>query len=81
MTCADKQTASSPPPPIGGDYQSQRAHLLWMASMDGAFAHAKLRAEQLDKDPSGLWMGIYEDVNTELKRLQSLALADGQGKV
>lgn len=48
--------------------------------MPGAMAHAKKRAEQLDKDKSGLWAGIYEDVNNEIKRLQSLGSDAGQAK-
>ena len=71
---------SSPPPQFAGDYQSQRAHLLWMASMPGAREHASYRAKELDADSSGMWTGIYADVKAELKRLKNPALAAGPVK-
>lgn len=45
-------------------YAKTLAHLLWMAQMDGAKAHAWHRAQVLDADESGLWTGIAD----ELKR-------------
>ena len=45
-------------------YAKTLAHLLWMAQQDGAKAHAWHRAQVLDADESGLWVGIAD----ELKR-------------
>lgn len=45
-------------------YAKTLAHLLWMAQQDGAKAHAWHRAQVLDADESGLWIGIAD----ELKR-------------
>ena len=45
-------------------YAKTLAHLLWMAQQDGAKAHAWHRAQALDADESGLWIGIAD----ELKR-------------
>ena len=72
MTCMYKPTESSAQPDLHGEYARQKQHLLWMASMPGVQAHAKLRAQALDSDMSGLYRGIYNDVNLELKRLHAV---------
>lgn len=79
MKCIYKPTESSAQPDLDGEYVRQKQHLLWMASMPGAMDHAKKRAEELDKDQSGLFAGIYSDVNNTLKNATAVSDA-GQVK-
>lgn len=53
-------------------YAKTLAHLVWMAQMDGAKAHACHRALVLDADESGLWPEISQRL---LERLPNLAEA------
>nr|WP_315471741.1 hypothetical protein [uncultured Rhodoferax sp.] len=66
-------------------YQSTLAHLVWMAQMEGAKAHACYWALELQSDESGLWPdiaaklmervpGLAETMANERRRL------DGQAK-
>ena len=43
-------------------YQTTLKHLIWMASLKGAKHYAWDRAKKLDADPSGLWVGISDDL-------------------
>ena len=61
-----------------GEYQKMKSHLVWMASMKGARAHAKMRAKELDADKSRIYAGIYNDVRATL--LEKDEVAGGQGK-
>lgn len=47
-------------------YTQTLQHLVWMAQMPGAKAHAWHRAQVLDKDESGLWAGIAKDLEQRM---------------
>lgn len=53
-------------------YETTLAHLIAMAKVPGSKAHAWHRAQELDKDQSGLWKGIANDLKA--------AMLDGQDK-
>jgi hypothetical protein len=63
-----------------GEYQRMKKHLVWMASMPGAKAHASHRAKELDSDKSGLYSGIYNDVKATLLQLKAEEAAAGDGQ-
>lgn len=46
--------------------EKQVQHLTDMALMRGWIAYAKARAEELEDDPSGLFVGIVEEVRERL---------------
>jgi hypothetical protein len=64
-----------------GEYQKMKTHLLWMASMPGAKAHASLRAKELDSDKSGIYAGIYNDVKATLLQLKAAEAEAVAGQV
>ena len=43
-------------------FEQQVEHLTKMALQKGWIAYAKQRAQELEKDPSGLWVGLVEAV-------------------
>lgn len=47
-------------------YAKTLAHLVWMAQMEGAKAHAWHRAQVLDADESGLWTGIADELKSRM---------------
>jgi hypothetical protein len=63
-----------------GEYQKMKNHLLWMASMPGAKAHASLRAKELDSELSGIYAGIYNDVKATLLQLKAAEAEAGDGQ-
>jgi hypothetical protein len=59
-------------------YQSTLAHLVWMAQMPGAKAHAWHRAQVLDKDESGLWTGIASGLEKQMNGLEKQSVSERQ---
>ena len=47
-------------------YAKTLKHLVWMAQMPGAKAHAWHRAQVLDADESGLWTGIASELQRQM---------------
>ena len=43
-------------------FEQEVEHLTKMALQKGCIAYAKQRAKELEKDPSGLWVGLIEAV-------------------
>ena len=43
-------------------FEQEVEHLTRMALQKGWIAYAKQRAKELEKDPSGLWVGLIEAV-------------------
>jgi hypothetical protein len=50
-------------------YETHLAHLVMMAKLDKAYAWH--RAQQLDKCPSGLWLGIAAALTAEMRQIAS----------
>jgi len=50
--------------------EKQVQHLVDMALKRGWIAYAKARAQELEKDQSGLFQGITEEVRERLKETQ-----------
>ena len=51
------------------NYEQHLKHLIWLASMDKGYAW--WRAQQMEADKSGLWVGIAEDLKREMLALKS----------
>jgi hypothetical protein len=47
-------------------FEQQVEHLVKMALQKGWIAYAKQRAQELEADPSGLWVGLVEAVRERL---------------
>lgn len=47
-------------------YKKSLDHLVWMAQMEGAKAHAWHRAKVLDADETGMWKGIADDLERRM---------------
>jgi len=47
-------------------FEQQVEHLTKMALQKGWIAYAKQRAQELENDPSGLWVGLVEAVRERL---------------
>ena len=47
-------------------FEQQVKHLTKMALQKGWIAYAKQRAQELEKDPSGLWVGLIDAVRERL---------------
>ena len=47
-------------------FEQQVEHLTKMALQKGWIAYAKQRAQELEADPSGLWVGLVEAVRERL---------------
>lgn len=53
-------------------YAKTLQHLVWMAQIPGAKAHACMRALELEADPSGLWDGIAGDLTARVSGLEKV---------
>ncbi len=42
-------------------YKTLLAHLVWMARMPAAKAHAWFRVQELEKEPYGFYVGIQDE--------------------
>jgi hypothetical protein len=60
-------------------YQDHLTHLIVMANMPGAKAHAWHRAKELDADQSGMWTGIAADLERAMRSQKSVAEAPESG--
>lgn len=49
-------------------YEEAMKHLMWLASMRATKEHAWYRAKKLDKDTSGLYKGIAQDLVNRMKQ-------------
>lgn len=73
LTDIKKEHTSTPCSPSQKPFSSQETyltnlnHLVWMAKIPGAKIYAWGRAKELDKDPSGLFTGIAQDLVKEMK--------------
>lgn len=56
-------------------YKTHLDHLIHLASQPGAKAYAWARAKELDKEPTGQWLGIAKDLEKamHLQKSQSEA--------
>jgi hypothetical protein len=59
-------------------YAKTLQHLIWMAQMPGAKAHACMRALELEADPSGLWDGIAGDLTSQVAGLEKVMASVAQ---
>lgn len=55
-------------------YSRYVEQLLRMGSAPGAQHYAKARAKELEADPSGLFRGIYQAVNDQIKAGQAQSM-------
>lgn len=51
-------------------FEQQVEHLTKMALQKGWIAYAKQRAQDLEDDPSGLWVGLVETVRQRVDELK-----------
>ena len=51
-------------------FDQQVEHLAKMALQKGWIAYAKERAQELENDPSGLWVGLIKAVRERLEEMK-----------